>query len=291
MGNLAGVAMKADITEYMNMLSDSVVGELDYLAEQRNQQRLADMYRGHPFVQIPETVPELCRPRLLVTEFVDAPRFQTAVAERAQEERNRIGEIMYRFAFGSIMNGFFSGDPHPGNYLFPDGKVCFLDFGMVMDIAAPGRASIVAEIIAGALKDRQDMIDEGLRAIGFLPDDGPSGAEVWNEMRFVLAGPLDQDAIVRLDRDEFQRGMQVMMNPRSKLNEVSMKTERFEGWAAICMRYAIGSLAAISKFAPAANWRHIIAEIVLGEPAQTEIGLAWGSAPGGAEFAGSRWSA
>ena len=40
---------------------------------------------------------------------------------------------------------------------------------------------------------------------------------------------------------------------------------------------------------PEANWRHIIAEIVLGEPAQTEIGRTWGSSPGGGEFIGSRF--
>ena len=289
--DMSALVMKADITEYVGMLNDSIMGELDYLLEARSQQRFADMYRDHPYVVIPNTVPEFCRPRVLVSEFVEGQRFQDAMKTRTQEERNHIGEIMYRFAFGCIMNGFFSGDPHPGNYLFPtDERVCFLDFGMVMDIASADHASKVAQIIAGALKGRQDLIDDGLREVGFLPEGGPSGEEVWTEIKSVIAGPIDEDAVTRLDRHAFQKGMEKLMDPRGKLNQASMKTDHFEGWAAICMRYAVGSLASISKFAPEANWRHIIGEIVLGEPPQTEIGERWGDAPGGGAFIGSRFT-
>jgi predicted unusual protein kinase regulating ubiquinone biosynthesis (AarF/ABC1/UbiB family) len=287
---MSALAMNADISDYVGMLSESVVNELDYGLEQRNQQRLADLYRDHPFVLIPDTVPELCRPRVLVSEFVEGDRFQTAVATSSQDDRNRIGEIMYRFAVGCVMNGFFSGDPHPGNYLFPDGRVCFLDFGMVMDIAEPGRDSLVAQIIGGALQDRQDVVDDGLRELGFLPEGGPSGTEMWDEIRHIIAGPIDVDGVVRLDRSQFQEGMQKMMDPRSHANQAFLKTEHFEGWAAICMRYTVGSLAAISKFAPEANWRQVIGEIVLGHEPTTEIGKAWGPSPGGAEFVGGRFT-
>ena len=287
---MSALAMNADISDYVGMLSESVVNELDYSLEQRNQQRLADLYRDHPFVVIPDTVPELCRSRVLVSEFVEGDRFQIAAANSSQDDRNRIGEIMYRFAFGCIMNGFFSGDPHPGNYLFPDGRVCFLDFGMVMDISHPGRDSLVAQIIGGSLQDRQDVVDDGLRQLGFLPEGGPSGAEMWDEIRHIIAGPIDTDAIVRLDRPKFQEGMQKMMDPRSHANQAFMKTDHFEGWAAICMRYTVGSLAAISKFQPEANWRQIIGEIVLGDEPTTQIGKAWGPSPGGSEFIGSRFT-
>ena len=287
---MSALAMNADISDYVGMLSESVVNELDYGLEQRNQQRLADLYRDHPFVLIPDTVPELCRSRVLVSEFVDGARFQTAAAEGTQDERNRIGEIMYRFAFGCVMNGFFSGDPHPGNYLFPDGRVCFLDFGMVMDVAHPGRDSLVAQIIGGSLQGRQDVVDEGLRELGFLPEGGPSGAEMWDEIRHIIAGPIDTDAVIRLDRSKFQEGMQKMMDPRSYTNQAFLNTNHFEGWAAICMRYTVGSLAAISKFEPEANWRQVIGEIVLGHEPTTDIGKAWGPSPGGSEFIGGRFT-
>jgi hypothetical protein len=56
------------------------------------------------------------------------------------------------------------------------------------------------------------------------------------------------------------------------------------------MRYTVGSLAAISKFEPEANWRQVIGEIVLGHEPTTDIGKAWGPSPGGSEFIGSRFT-
>ena len=67
--------------------------------------------------------------------------------------RDRFGEIVFRFFFGSLYrNGHFSGDPHPGNYrLMPDGRVAFIDFGMTKRVA---REDLDAEVAAiGAAMD------------------------------------------------------------------------------------------------------------------------------------------
>lgn len=289
MTDFAALSMKADVTEYYTLIAESLLGELDYRLEQRNQQRLADMYRGHPYVVIPETVPDLCRPRVLVTEFIDGDRFRQ-VCDRSQVDRDRAGEIMYRFAFGCIMNGFFSGDPHPGNYLYPaDGHVAFLDFGMVMDIGGTENSNKISQVIAGALDHRDDLISDGLRTLGFLPDGGPTGREVWDELQDVIAGPIEIDEVTSLNRTRFRRGVEKFMDPRSNVNRVSMKTDHFEGWAAIWMRYAVGALAAISKLSPEANWHRIAAELVRGDPPETDIGRNWGPSPGGSQFVGSRF--
>ena len=284
MSQMMALTMKADVSEYLGILSDSFRGELDYCAEQRNQQRLADLYRGHPFVVIPETVPELCRRRVLVSELIEGQRFRDAVT-RSQPERDRLGEVMYRFAFGCIMNGFFSGDPHPGNYLFlDDGRVCFLDFGMVMDIGALADGNVIRRLFEGALEADQGRIDDALRQVGFLTDSGPTGAEVWSEIRPVMAGPIDAPGVTRFDRKVFHHAMQRQADPRSRVNRSLMKTDHFEGWAAIWMRYAVGALASIARLEPEADWQQIVSEIVLGAPPHNDIGERWGESPGGSAF-------
>jgi hypothetical protein len=160
---------------------------------------------------------------------------------------------------------------------------------MVVQMTDPEHAGIVAGIIAGGLHGREDLIDAGLKRLGFLPEGGPKGADVWDDLKGVVVGPIDRDEVATLDRKTFRAGLAKVMDPRSDLNRAGMRTESFEGWAAILMRYSAGSLASISKFAPRANWRHIIEEIVLGSSPQTPIGKRWGPAPGGAEFAGSRF--
>ena len=71
-----------------------------------------------------------------MSEWVDGIGFEE-VRKLDRAERDRFGEIVFRFFFGSLYrNGHFSGDPHPGNYrLMPDGRVAFMDFGMTKRMA------------------------------------------------------------------------------------------------------------------------------------------------------------
>ena len=87
-----------------------------------------------------------------MSEWVDGIGFEE-VRERDSATRDRFGEIIFRFFFGSLYrNGHFSGDPHPGNYrLMPDGRVAFIDFGMTKRVS---RDDIEAEV--GALRAMMD---------------------------------------------------------------------------------------------------------------------------------------
>ena len=81
-------------------------------------------------------VTRLCAEHVLVTEWVDGMGFEDVKA-MDRDVRDRFGEIVFRFFFGSLYRtGHFSGDPHPGNYrLMPDGRVAFIDFGMTKRVA------------------------------------------------------------------------------------------------------------------------------------------------------------
>ena len=90
--------------------------------------------------------------------------------------RDRFGEIVFRFFFGSLYrNGHFSGDPHPGNYLLmPDGRVAFLDFGMTKRVA---REDIEAEVdaIRAAMDGDAEGLHRRLGAMGFFDPDDDAG--------------------------------------------------------------------------------------------------------------------
>src|SRR5947207_80039 len=105
--------------------------ELDYELEAQNQRTLARIFRGHPFITIPEVVSSLSRERVMVSDYVDGTGFED-IKEADQATRDRVGEIIFRFYFGCMYrHGSFSGDPHPGNFLLlADGHVAFLDFGL-----------------------------------------------------------------------------------------------------------------------------------------------------------------
>jgi predicted unusual protein kinase regulating ubiquinone biosynthesis (AarF/ABC1/UbiB family) len=122
-----GLDVKATAEEIRARIGD----ELDYELEAQNQRRLARIFRGHPFIVVPDVVTSLSRERVLVSEFVSGAGFD-AIKQMDQDVRDRVGEIVFRFFFGCMYRHHqFSGDPHPGNFLLmADGRVTFLDFGL-----------------------------------------------------------------------------------------------------------------------------------------------------------------
>src|SRR3954452_11185210 len=110
--------------------------ELDYELEASNQRRLARIYRGHPFIVIPDVLTDLSRERVMVTEFVEGRGFDDVKAE-PKTGPDRLGEIIFRFYYGCMYrHRQFSGDPHPGNCrIMDDGRVAFLDFGLFKTIS------------------------------------------------------------------------------------------------------------------------------------------------------------
>jgi predicted unusual protein kinase regulating ubiquinone biosynthesis (AarF/ABC1/UbiB family) len=117
----AGREMTARITE-----------ELDYLREAANQTEFANIFRGHPFIHIPEVIGELCTGRVLTQELVQGKSWSEALTF-GQELRDQWGEAIWRFVYATNHRfRLLNADPHPGNYLFhEDGSVSFLDFGCV----------------------------------------------------------------------------------------------------------------------------------------------------------------
>ena len=118
-------------------IRERLTDELDYEHEAQQHRAFARSWRGHPFIYVPPVVTELCSEHVLVSEWVEGTGFEE-VKQMDRATRDRFGEIVFRFFFGSLYrNGHFSGDPHPGNYrLMEDGRVAFIDFGMTKRVDA-----------------------------------------------------------------------------------------------------------------------------------------------------------
>lgn len=152
--------------------------ELDYSLEARRQARFADFYADHPFIHVPTVVGALSTPRVLTTELADGVRFAEAT-RWSQEERDLAGEAIFRFVFGSFYRlRLFNGDPHPGNYLFAgDGRVTFLDFGLVKEFTPADIDTIRALITSIVLDPDPAEFRRAMEAAGFLRPNAPVSDE------------------------------------------------------------------------------------------------------------------
>lgn len=154
-GWLALVAKGLDAGTIVRDLTEGIRAELDYRREAAWQERFHQRYAGHAFIRVPRVHHEESGERVLVQELLEGKPFAAAV-ELPQPERNRIGEIVYRYAFGSLYrHGLFNGDPHPGNYLIlPGGAVGFVDYGCISEFSpavVDGFGAIIRALVAGDL--------------------------------------------------------------------------------------------------------------------------------------------
>ena len=143
--------------------------ELDYELEAQNQRRIERLTRGHPFLRVPRVHTDLSTRRVLVSDYVEGERFE-AVRGADEAQRDRYGEIVFRLYFGLLYRDRIAlGDPHPGNYLLcPDGRVCFLDFGLLRDVDGARVASERAIALAVRQRDAA-AVKAALLAGGYLP--------------------------------------------------------------------------------------------------------------------------
>ena len=167
-----------DPDEMVDEIKLRLTEELDYRIEARNQAGFVDDFRGHPFIRIPEVLPAFSTARVLTSELVVGFGWQELL-ERPQAERDRAGEIIFRFVFRSLYTlGAFNGDPHPGNYVFhDDGTVTFLDFGLVKHFT-PTEMGTFASMVKAAVVDRDAAhFRTVLESAGMLRPDAPVSTE------------------------------------------------------------------------------------------------------------------
>jgi predicted unusual protein kinase regulating ubiquinone biosynthesis (AarF/ABC1/UbiB family) len=264
-----GMDAKAMTAEIRERLSD----ELDYEHEAQAQRAFARAWRDHPFVVVPEVVTSLSRERVLVTEWVDGLGFEE-IKQLDESTRNRFGEIVFRFFFGSLYrNGHFSGDPHPGNFkLLSDGRVAFLDFGMTKKVGRDHIANEVETIRLGFDEDAQGLLDQ-LVAQGVYPrDESIDPAAVLRQFQSVISWYLE-DREVTIDKAVVSQVFIDFGDPRSEFWDL-MKRGTMPPEAILARRMEGLTLGVLGQLGATANWHRIAREWLFGDEPSTPLGEA-----------------
>jgi predicted unusual protein kinase regulating ubiquinone biosynthesis (AarF/ABC1/UbiB family) len=252
-------------------IRDRIEEELDYELEAQNQRTLARIFRGHPFIVVPDVVTSLSREKMLVTEFVEGTGFE-ALKEYPQEERDRMGEILFRFYFGCLYRHHqFSGDPHPGNsMLLADGRMAFFDFGLFKRMPASA-VELEMQVARAVVEGDKDTIMRTGAETGFFPEPEKFNPDKVLEHFRAATSWYTNDEFIELTPEYATQVLIDMSDPRSEyfgqLRHENAPPDHIFG-----RRMEVLTLAVISQLHARGNFHRIAREWFYGDQPETELG-------------------
>lgn len=114
--------------------SRSIVREIDLTQEAANYQRFTSDFADDERIHVPKAYRELCTDKILVVEWIDGIKADDVPAlDAAGIDRKALAQTGTNFVLEQLFgNGFFHGDPHPGNwFVLPGGRIAPIDLGQM----------------------------------------------------------------------------------------------------------------------------------------------------------------
>lgn len=262
-----------DPTEMVEEIRERLTEELDYRQEAINQQLFVDFYRGHPLIHIPEVVHRFSTARVLTTELVNA-RPWAEQRDQDQATRDHIGEVLFRFVFRSLYTmRAFNGDPHPGNYLFhPDGRITFLDFGLVKHFSNTEMDTFTQMVKAAAVDHDDAHFRSILEGAGMLTLGAPVETEDVGRYFSKFYEPVRSDADIVWTPEYATSLVRHTFDRSSPISQYATVPKAF----VFIQRINLGLYALLGELRSQGNYRQIASELwpFMQAPPTTEIGRA-----------------
>ncbi len=164
------ISSLVDLPELINEFWTTSKEEMDFRHEAANANRFGKQMEGLNYIKVPKILNEFTRPNILVMEDIggiqidDYPDLEKEGYSR-EEIAMRLG---LNFLDQIIDYGFFHADPHSGNLKIDDGRIAWIDFGMMGEITKSEANSIGAILKALAARDVAGIAD-GVLEIGIPP--------------------------------------------------------------------------------------------------------------------------
>ena len=266
-------APSQDVDGLIAELRERVLEELDYRREAANQQRLHEYFAGHPTISVPAIVADLSSRRVVTSELVTGARFADVVGW-SQHERDLAGETLYRFVFRSLYEVHaFNGDPHPGNYIFHgDGKITFLDFGMVKHFTDTDLMPLMQMARNLCVDQDPARFRASLEKAGFLVPAAPLTDDQITEHLAVFYQLIRESRTVTVTGDYASAVVRRFFDVRSPVAQYARIPRSY----VVLQRINLGLFALLGEMKSTANWRAIAEEIwpFMQAPPTTPMGVA-----------------
>lgn len=143
------------------------------MQEGQNARRFKKLYADKEEVLVPDIFWDYTSGKVLTMEWVEGVKLneQDAIERQGLNVLDLVNTGIQCSLRQLLEYGYFHADPHPGNLLAtPEGKLAFLDFGMMSETPEEARSAIIGHVVHMVNRDYEAMARD-YYALDFLSPD------------------------------------------------------------------------------------------------------------------------
>ncbi|KAK7260159.1 hypothetical protein RIF29_25973 [Crotalaria pallida] len=162
-----------DVVALIDEFARRVFQELNYVQEGQNARRFKKLYADKEDIFVPDVFWDYTSAKVLTMDWVDGVKLneQEAIERQGLKVLDLVNAGIQCSLRQLLEYGYFHADPHPGNLLAtPEGKLAFLDFGMMSETPEEARFAIIGHVVHLVNRDYEAMAQD-YYALDFLSTD------------------------------------------------------------------------------------------------------------------------
>ncbi len=181
--------VRSNLVAIADELATRIFEETDYNQEGRNAERFASLYGYLPEIYVPKIYWRYTGRRVLTMEWITGTKLTELDKIREQGiDATHLIDVGVQCSLRQLLeHGFFHADPHPGNLLaMPDGRLAYLDFGMMSEVKPYQRYGLIEAIVHLVNRDFEGLAHDYVKLEFLTPDTDlapiiPAFASVFND--------------------------------------------------------------------------------------------------------------
>ena len=214
---VGGLKNVVDLEMVLDELWSTAQEEMDFLKEAANMEEFTRNNQGIRYIRCPKLYHEYTTSRVLVMEYIGGCPVddkETLLAEGY--DLGEIGRKLVNNYIKQVMeDGFFHADPHPGNVKVMDGKIVWIDMGMMGRLSYRDRNLMAQAVRAIAVGDIA-LLEATITDLGEIQGKVDSG-KLYGELRDLM-DRYGNASMGSIDAVEFFKDtMEVMKNNSIRL--------------------------------------------------------------------------
>lgn len=165
--------IRSDLPAILDEFAGRLFEEMDYIQEGKNSERFIQLYGFLEDIYVPRIYWEYTNTRVLTMEWITGIKLNRPDKILAAGiDAGYLVDVGIQCSLRQLLeHGFFHADPHPGNLLaMPNGKLAYLDFGMMSEINVEQRYGLLLAIVHIVNREFESLAYDYVR-LGFLTPD------------------------------------------------------------------------------------------------------------------------